>query len=292
MSSLIFDVECQHMPAKACQHNSQYSFCTKCSCILISAEDTKSLVSSSSIKKENSMQLEFDPLDYFEVIKHTKFKKSPTTSSYQIVRSDIIKFLRKMIMKNKYEDSTFHLAMSYIDIILKNKTALSSSESKVDLIVIAAFILASKYAENDPLIPDLQNFSSSSSKYYFNIKEVRKYEDAVLKAIDYKVDQVTSYSVLQFFIHHGIVFKDELEILFEISPEINIHKIHNYCYEILNFFSYDNKSLDYSPVSIALSCIILCREFYELHPNRTNDLFKTYNLDQESVSECVNEIRR
>jgi hypothetical protein len=119
-----------------------YSFCHGCCCIVIKNAEGEIMNCTMSNQKCKT-RIEYEPCDYFDTIKKQKdyaLKLNSSSNSYSSIRKNVSRYLKKMIVKNKYSNQVYHLAMHYLDASLHGKTNLT--ESKVDLVTVAAFILA------------------------------------------------------------------------------------------------------------------------------------------------------
>lgn len=149
-------------------------------------------------------------------------------------------------------------------------------------------------------MPDLNNFSCSSSSFFFNVRDVRKYEDFCVKSLNYELNLFTPYSILQFFINSGIIFEDEVNsnsVSFDESDSCNsfsTEMAYNYAYKLLYSFMCNSKCLDYSPLQIALAIIYQTRYHFGYDNEKTELLFNTiYGYDTKSafITDCLNTIR-
>jgi hypothetical protein len=150
--------------------------------------------------------------------------------------------------------------------------------------------ILAKYAENDPLIPEYSTFASNTSKFYFTIKDVRKYEDYLIKVLDYKLDYYTPYCITSFFIQHGIVFNDEILLLNGCKPL----ELEQKCYEVLNLFIQENQFLEYSSIQIALAVVLLVRDNYNLERNKMQLFYQLFKLEEFSsiFEKCARDIKK
>lgn len=150
-------------------------------------------------------------------------------------------------------------------------------------------------------MPDLSTFTSSNAHYYYNIKDVRKYEEFCLKCLNYKLGCYTAYSILRYFLNLGIVFEDEFEIF--IDSESNSERsdisscrdtiglIYSYSYDLIKTIIKDNKSLLFNQMQLALSIIVLTRDNFKFEKEKTKLLLIIYGYDYNYFSECMNYCR-
>lgn len=157
----------------------------------------------------------------------------------------------------------------------------SSRYNKTYKYLIYLIILA-KFSENDPIIPDLACFSSSINRYYYSLKDVRKYEDFCVKQLNYKLDYYTAIDILEHVLSNGFIFSDEI-----LSP-CHIEKMYKYAYSTLSSFISDSKSLEYDPLHIAFCCVFMTRSNFALELYRMAEINSFYGVDFESYSDCLN----
>lgn len=141
-----------------------------------------------------------------------------------------------------------------------------------------------KFAENDPIVPDLSRLSITHNEYY-DLKDVRKYENHCIKFLDYKLDFFTSYDILTSIINIGLFFNDE------INQDVIVDKIFAYAYKLLNHFVLNNMSLKFTSIQIGFSILCLTRERFKLDEERTNFLLKFYEFNKDYFMECMTIIK-
>jgi hypothetical protein len=120
-----------------------YNYCENCGILLIT-QDNKRLFFKKP--KESEYKLDLDPIDKFKCVKESvdkTFQLTQPSTWYLSVRRTAMNYLKKLIKLNKFTEETFHLAMVYIDRILKD-CSNSISDTKLDMITIGCFILAGK----------------------------------------------------------------------------------------------------------------------------------------------------
>lgn len=131
-------------------------------------------------------------------------EKIPLHNSYFSRRVEILHKLYSMINKFKYRTQTYYLVIEYLDFIYSN-----GFETKIELAVISALLLASKFDENDANIPDLNNYLNAFSGFFFTLDEIRKTEISVMKKLNHKLNQYTPYHFINYYLSEGFVFGDE-----------------------------------------------------------------------------------
>ena len=157
----------------------------------------------------------------------------------------------KNLMKtiNSYIDfnsQTYFLMLYYMDIIFTHKDLEKIFYSHftlwyqypiVDdlqmsnyvLLSLACLVVASKFNENDPLVPSMSSYirllyEFSKKKFIFNLDSLFLAEIVILKILKYKLNYYTIYHYLIFFFTHGIVLKKTIERS-KIGKKISERKI-------------------------------------------------------------------
>ena len=157
------------------------------------------------------------------------------TKIYFEKRKEIKTLLKNMNTSLDNNSSTYFLALLYTDLIFQNYSLeeifltnntisrynLSSSSQKIFpvkqclLIAVCCLIVASKFNEKDPHVPDLNSFIriyNQNSKFYFifSLDELRDTEVKILKLLKYKLNFYSLYQFITFFFANGILFQKNL----------------------------------------------------------------------------------
>ena len=158
-----------------------------------------------------------------------------------------LKNLMKII--NSYIDfnsQTYFLMLYYMDIIFTHKDlekifyshftlwyqypiVNDLQMSNYVLLSLACLVVASKFNENDPLVPSMSSYirllyEFSKKKFIFNLDSLFLAEIVILKILKYKLNYYTIYHYLIFFFTHGIVLKKTIERS-KIGKKISERKI-------------------------------------------------------------------
>ena len=132
----------------------------------------------------------------------------------------LIKFINSGLDNNS---STYFLALLYMDYIFDNYSIKDifnlynpySFETYV-LISLVCLVIASKFNEKDPHVPDLNGFIKVYNKYskfyyIFSIHDLRNMEVIILKLFKYKLNYYSLYQFITFFFANGILFRNNIE---------------------------------------------------------------------------------
>ncbi len=117
-------------------------------------------------------------------------------------RITFIKDIFNLIKTFRFKEQTAFKAIIYLDYILYNNEI--NSDVEIASIVLSSFIIACKFCEIDPKIPNLIKFCETfmqitNFKYAFSRSEINFYEMFCLKKLEYKLNVTTMYDVLNFF---------------------------------------------------------------------------------------------
>ena len=178
--------------------------------------------------------LEINPQEIFFLMKkdiyksYSKKKILNISKDYIKIRIEIINFIHKISKKMGFKSQTFFLSIYYLDIIiLENKDI---NINNFYLLGLSCFIVASKYCENDPMVPPLKNFLNIYNKYNSNIDEKIQIEELfetevkILKYLNYELHYVTIYDFNLFFFNHGIIKKQQIKDIINNNVNNNNNK--------------------------------------------------------------------
>lgn len=109
---------------------------------------------------------------------------------------------------------------------------------------------------------------------YLRMREIRIIETLCIKALGYKMDYYGPYHYLEFFIHNGYTFNAE-----------NVSKINMSILETFKQFVKDDKIIDFSPLEIASSCILI-----NLNKNG-KDFLELYDIKESNCKTCLDYLK-
>ena len=105
----------------------------------------------------------------------------------------------------KFKSLTFYLSLYYIDIIFSKNEIITCFE----LNSLSCLVLATKFCENDSIIPTLNHFLFIS-KLNYSVDDLKKNEIKCLQLLSYKLCYISSYQYTNLLLFNGIVFDDEV----------------------------------------------------------------------------------
>ena len=176
-------------------------------------------------------------------------------------RKEIKNLIKNMNTCLENNSNTFFLALFYMDLIFENYSLeeimfdfrikfgiLSDNIYKIDyyiLLSLGCFVIASKYNEKDPHVPDLNSFLriyNKCSKFYFifSLNELMNSEVYILKILKYKLNYFNIYQFFTFFFANGILFEKNIQdsdiiLKYKYSEKKILEKIYVKSREILDF---------------------------------------------------------
>lgn len=242
-----------------------------------------------------NFKIEVNPIDMFESMKISEFYSSQFedfATIPSVERTELIKLLRKLVLKYRFCERTFYLSAYFVDHIMSSYSYRNQKyEFKPDLMVVGCLLLAAKFTENDPAIPNLKDIQVHPHSYFYNVKDVKRYEEFCLRVLQYKLDHFTALDYLQFLLNCGIILIEEIN---NISINITLEMIYNQSYLILSDFIYDNRFCEFSPLQIACTCVALARDAFKL-PNKLEFnklLVSIFQLSFGDYRECYEAVKR
>ena len=214
---------------------------------------------------------ELSPIKIFEeMIKSNKTKKlteifpeKSFISKYYFSHRHVLKsFIKKINSHVENNSRSFFLALYYMDLIFTNENLENifySHFSPYDyeygynpkkelpkrvyfLLSLSCLIIASKFNENDPHVPNLSVFVSicandSKGNYVFDLDTLGAAEVISLKLLNYKLQYYSLYHYVLFFFAHGLLFKTTIirtDVFLKSGERKIIEKIYIQSREILD----------------------------------------------------------
>ena len=146
-------------------------------------------------------------------------------------RKDIKNLIKNINTCLDNNSTTFFLSLYYMDLIFENYSIEEIINERKDdfgdsidtyslsnyvLLSLACLVIASKFNEKDPHVPDLNAFiriynKNSNFYFLFTLNELMKAEVNVLKILKYKLNYYSLYQFVIFFFANGILFEQNLQ---------------------------------------------------------------------------------
>lgn len=259
-----------------------FTYCPKCGSIGYKSTDTKVYF---AIKpKFLNYPIDFSVLDVYNSVKKDRIYLQ---SWYIEIRPTVMEFLENYysIYTKHYNDNMqiFYLAMKYIDIIF-NKISKKLDDRTLNLYIIASLLLAVKFNELDMSIIYYKNFINE--KYYIYENDIIKAEIDVLKLLEYKLNEFTSYDLIALMEYNGLFFKEEMNG----KPDGVMNLIYAYINKIHKDVMLSDISLFYSPLEISLSLVRLARIKFNIGNKYEKYIMRYYSVHKSDFIDCFNKI--
>lgn len=282
------------------------TFCKKCGHIVSVQANGFTITSIKPVELRS--KIDINPSHTLKYIQNqaklVNVKTAPCLIDYCHIRSEVVKQMRGLVKQYFTGEETYHLALLLADYMLVNNnhsnsyTSVSNtilSELSPRVVVQSCFALALKFLEPITEYPGLL------SHLYDSNPELRECELVCLNLLEYKLDWMTPYGILEFFLGFGIFFEKEIQSSastanFRTSQTISIldkvESAHQLCYNILNFVVSDLRSLEFRPEHIVFSIIAIVRDQFKVknkwHPNFT----KLFSAKFEDFEDCYKVINK
>ena len=127
----------------------------------------------------------------------------------------------------------------------------------------------------------------------YEMNEVRKYEDYVLKFLSFKLNFFTTYNIIELLLCNGVILNNEFS-----SDENNlvikekIKKVNKLAFQVLCNFVEDINYINYNHIEIAFSCVVFAKELMKFKDIFPPELEKIYNLKMGNFIRCYQYIAR
>lgn len=296
------NLHCKHRQLIKCEKETT-DFCKKCGCFLIVrySKHYKEIESFSVLPGKIVSALDIRPYDTFDQI----FKQIEANDlrkflvkipeDYIQVRKSLIELLNDYIIENNFGTRSYFLGIYMLDyIFLKHSKTEALTKLKQDLLVLGVFLVAVKFIEDDAYPPTLDSFSNKMNPtLLYSLSEVRKYEFIAIKLLDFKLDIHTSYYITETILSHGIVFTYELNkmgITDSKSVKDKIKKVYRLALDINKMFAEDIESLNFTPLEIAATSIIMAKELMKFETTWNKELEYLYKIESDKLIACYSTI--
>jgi len=261
-----------------------YYYCIDCGCIILKLNnnDDGYLYTTKPLLYQERVDL--NPLDIFNNFKDCEYPIINSQWSYFKNRQRNINLLQKYLTYYKYSESTFYLALHYLDTIYSSLNGSIVQKKKNELFVINCLLIAGKFYEKDSFQPRITRFCSIGIQYDIDEIDICRNEIEVLKLLNYKLNVITAYDILGYLLFNGIIFEIEIE---NRMKEFS-HIIYCYAKKIFNDIILSNIAIQFSPIQIVFSVIHLTRKNFNLKQNYFNVIKKFYNYHLNDYKTCLN----
>ena len=201
-----------------------------------------------------------------------------------------------------------------MDKIFSLENLTIENENDYYLYSLCCLIIASKFNENDPHIPDLNSYNKifnevSKFQYNFSRDEIRNGEVIILNLLKYKLNYYSIYHFLVFFFVHGIIFEFTFKKIKErnekyLSQKTYLEKVYLLSRELLDLLIEDTKNFEIINVNdnyliAAIILIFSIEKTLKINLDNNENVFVNiyklkYNVDeykkiQNTIEEIYNE---
>lgn len=196
------------MNSKVCSHNAKVNTGSRVNCALcnvfISAVDGKPAIKDPTL---GGLHQTYPATIYNNLLSDSTVLtlKRPIPPLYVSFRLMLIDWIKTLKNRFRLSDSTFHIAIKYMDYILSQK---EYHNSKYQLIGLSCLILAAKYDELDMNIPFPEDFARIARLPYRNYV-IPQCETLLLEMLDWNLKISTVYSIGRCLLSQGVLFDDD-----------------------------------------------------------------------------------
>jgi hypothetical protein len=225
----LYNINCEHIASKDIEY-----VCVKCGCLMIRTSDDKYVFAIKpkklNFKFETSVYLIFENMknkinseERNSVEKLSMLKDYLDFEEFKFKRKRIIKRLRSFITSFNFKLHTLHNAIYYFDLIfIKNISNLIRNLSEayiisggrkysLELVSLGCLILAIKYHELEDRLMDLSMYNKIFPHEAFKIFDLKRVEIVCLQLLDYNLDHISSYSLIELLLSNGVLFNDDFQ---------------------------------------------------------------------------------
>ena len=252
--------------------------------------------------------------DFFK--KNKKMNSSILIKDYLQIRNSLINMLKKISDKLGFKSQTYFLSIYYMDIIITENNEIIIFHNYTSL-ALACLVIASKYCENDPNVPELPYFiriynSIVENKHSIAISDLIYNEVKICKILKYNLHYYTIYDYNSFLFGHGILKLDQLkeikrekDLPFSIYAKKILEKIYKKSRSYLDIIMTKKVCFKYSSLLISIYIMQRSVESIIISESKINSdiekmkvrkkahkYFKEimnnfYNLNYESMEEYI-----
>ena len=213
--------------------------------------------------------IEISPKGIFDSMKANIYNNfslysfSIISKEYLALRSDLFALIKKISDKMGFKSQTYFLSIYYLDILFSQN---KKTDCNYNIMGLACLLLASKYCENDPAVPELKYFIRIynrivGSKNSISVSDLFYSEVMTCKMLNHKLNYYTVYDFNSFFFNNNILKREQLNDLYggydngyDIKYSTRARKIFEKIYKKSRYYL-DN--LLQSPISLKYNSLLL-----------------------------------
>ena len=190
---------------------------------------------------------------------------------YLKIRQKIIREMKMISMKYSLENQTFFLSVAYLDKICEKINLFNYDEIKG--VSVFCLILASKFYETSCVGMQIEN--DYKDKLSSNYKSDEIY---ILQLLDYKLNIVTVYAILNQIKSVGFVFQSEN------LPQKKVNVLYSQVDKMVMAFIENKSFIDFTPKQVAFAIIGFLRGTFNLE-SFSLPLKLVYNLNTNNFDD-------
>ena len=252
----------------------------------------------------NDCIAEIPPLLIFEKMKNCTYdfcKKNKKlniniiTKNYLNNRTSKINLIKRISDKLGFKSQTFFLAIYYFDII-KIESNETLTFNNYNSLALACLIIASKYCENDPMVPQLPYFIRAynsvvekKNRNSIAISDLIYNELKICKLLNYKLQYYTIYDYNSFFFSHGILKSDQLKeikisnnLSFSLYAKKVLEKIYHKSRYYLDIIINKEESFKYNSLLISIYIMQKSVETVIINESKINNDIEKYKIKKRT----------
>ena len=239
-------------------------YCILCSSIALVSEARTALTPLKPLSYKFSNEIDFMTMS-FTVGNYNRKKE------YLKIRQKIIREMKQISIKYSLENQTFFLSVAYLDKICEKINVFNYEEIKG--ISVFCIILASKFYETSCV--GMQRENDYKDKLSSNYKSDEIY---ILQLLDYKLNIVTVYDILNQIKSVGFVFQREN------LPQKKVNVLYSQVDKMAMAFIENKSFIDFTPKQVAFAIIGFLRETFNLE-SFSLPLKLVYNLNTKNFDD-------
>eukprot|EP00823_Brevimastigomonas_motovehiculus_P004215 TRINITY_DN271_c1_g2_i1.p1 TRINITY_DN271_c1_g2~~TRINITY_DN271_c1_g2_i1.p1 ORF type:complete len:524 (-),score=173.15 TRINITY_DN271_c1_g2_i1:627-2198(-) len=202
-------------------------------------------------------------------------------AQYLKYRRVIVDWMSQVGEEYKLTPQTIHMSVNYLDRILSRTPV---PKTTLQLLSMCCILVAAKHEELEDKVPTLDDLNECASNAY-TTDSIKQMEVQVLSALSWRLSDITIAHFLDFYLHQGIVFTDDL-MDGKLVDERAVHYVKKYS----DFFSelclQAHEFTQYLPSILAAAIIASSRRAVHIDPIWTTHLQQLTRYTAHDIFAC------
>lgn len=218
------------------------------------------------------------------------YKKKPKVSEFYLAnRKKLVTNLFILVKEYKYHIKIYFFSLFIMDYFFINGNYDESLDDP-NYFLIASFLIAVKFIENDAFTPSSEHIQVNNSK--LDPINISKAEVCVLDINQYKLDFIDAYQFLQWYFVLGVAYENEVSKIPNFDKLVK-DKVIKLSEKLLMLLTFENEWVNYSPNDISLAILMLVKRIiFELKETKitiydTKSSKKTEIVQDEDLTELL-----